>query len=402
MPPAIATPREVEAAWRTRAADPHCARFLAGARPLERCGRSRSCKRECTEEVERAVRQYLATPKQSTDCMFDYLYARVAAGAARPARGGAPLLGAKSYKRLPSRAQGSANGENDDGRGHQHGARLGDGARPERRGAGRGRRRQRRRISRHRRVCSSASARRAYRTRRWPRASSPAPPSALPPRASKPVAEIQFMGFIYPALDQIASHMARLRNRTRGRLTCPLVLRMPHGGGIHAPEHHSESLEALLCHHPGLRVVCPSSPARAYGLLLAAIRDPDPVMFLEPVRLYRFMQAGGRAMTGRRCRIGQLLRAARGQRSHHRDLGRHDRRQPQGRRAAGGRGHQLRGHRRRLARTDRLRHHPRFGRQDRPAADRARGGAHLPGSAPRSRPTSPSRRCTICSHRSGA
>ena len=104
----------------------------------------------------------------------------------------------------------------------------------------------------------------------------------------KPVAEIQFMGFIYPAIDQIASHMARLRNRTRGRLTCPLVLRMPHGGGIHAPEHHSESLEALLCHHPGLRVVCPSSPARAYGLLLGAIRSPDPVMFLEPVRLYRF------------------------------------------------------------------------------------------------------------------
>jgi 2-oxoisovalerate dehydrogenase E1 component beta subunit len=106
----------------------------------------------------------------------------------------------------------------------------------------------------------------------------------------KPVAEIQFMGFIYPALDQIASHMARLRNRTRGRLTCPLVLRMPHGGGIHAPEHHSESLEALLCHHAGLRVVCPSSPARAYGLLLAAIRSPDPVIFLEPVRLYRFMK----------------------------------------------------------------------------------------------------------------
>jgi pyruvate dehydrogenase E1 component beta subunit len=104
----------------------------------------------------------------------------------------------------------------------------------------------------------------------------------------RPVAEIQFMGFIYPALDQIASHMARLRNRSRGRLTCPLVLRMPHGGGIHAPEHHSESLEALLCHHPGLRVICPSSPLRAYGLLLAAIRDPDPVIFLEPVRLYRF------------------------------------------------------------------------------------------------------------------
>ena len=103
----------------------------------------------------------------------------------------------------------------------------------------------------------------------------------------KPVAEIQFMGFLYPALDQIANHMARLRNRTRGRLSCPVVMRMPHGGGIHAPEHHSESLETLLCHHAGLRVVCPSSPARAYGLLLGAIRAPDPVMFLEPVRLYR-------------------------------------------------------------------------------------------------------------------
>jgi 2-oxoisovalerate dehydrogenase E1 component beta subunit len=106
----------------------------------------------------------------------------------------------------------------------------------------------------------------------------------------KPIAEIQFMGFIYPAMDQIANHMARMRNRTRGRLTCPIVLRMPHGGGIHAPEHHSESLEAMLAHHAGLRVVCPSSPARAYGLLLAAIRDPDPVIFLEPVRLYRLVK----------------------------------------------------------------------------------------------------------------
>jgi pyruvate dehydrogenase E1 component beta subunit len=103
----------------------------------------------------------------------------------------------------------------------------------------------------------------------------------------KVVAEIQFMGFLYPALDQIANHMARLRNRTRGRLTCPVVIRIPHGGGIHAPEHHSESLETLLCHHAGLRVLCPASPAQAYGLLLAAIRDPDPVIFLEPTRLYR-------------------------------------------------------------------------------------------------------------------
>lgn len=106
----------------------------------------------------------------------------------------------------------------------------------------------------------------------------------------KPVAEIQFMGFVYPAIDQIVNHMSRLRYRTRGRLTCPVVMRMPHGGGIHAPEHHSESVETLLCHIPGIRVVCPSSPARAYGMLLAAIRDPDPVMFLEPVRLYRAMR----------------------------------------------------------------------------------------------------------------
>ena len=91
----------------------------------------------------------------------------------------------------------------------------------------------------------------------------------------KPVAEIQFMGFLYPALDQIVNHMSRMRHRTRGRLCCPVVIRTPHGGGIHAPEHHSESTETLLCHVPGLRVVCPSSPARAYGLLLAAIRDPS-------------------------------------------------------------------------------------------------------------------------------
>lgn len=116
----------------------------------------------------------------------------------------------------------------------------------------------------------------------------------------RPVAEIQFMGFLYPAMDQVANHLARMRNRTRGRLHCPVVLRMPHGGGIHAPEHHSESLEAMLAHHAGLRVVCPSSPARAYGLLLAAIRDPDPVMFLEPVRLYRLakqeIEDDGRAL----------------------------------------------------------------------------------------------------------
>ncbi len=102
-----------------------------------------------------------------------------------------------------------------------------------------------------------------------------------------PVAEIQFMGFIYPAMEQLICHASRLRNRTRGRLSCPLVIRAPFGGGIHAPEHHSESTEALLAHIPGLRVVIPSSPLRAYRLLLAAIRDPDPVVFLEPKRIYR-------------------------------------------------------------------------------------------------------------------
>ncbi len=103
----------------------------------------------------------------------------------------------------------------------------------------------------------------------------------------KPVAEMQFMGFMFAALEQLICHAARMRNRTRGRLTCPLVVRMPFGGGIHAPEHHSESTEALLAHIPGLRVVIPSSATRAYGLLLAAIRDPDPVIFLEPKRIYR-------------------------------------------------------------------------------------------------------------------
>ncbi|MBL4660961.1 MAG: alpha-ketoacid dehydrogenase subunit beta [Alcanivoracaceae bacterium] len=103
----------------------------------------------------------------------------------------------------------------------------------------------------------------------------------------RPVAEAQFMGFIYPMIEQIVCHAARFRNRTRGRLTCPLVIRAPFGGGIHAPEHHSESVEAIFAHIPGIRVVIPSSPSRAYGLLLAAIRDPDPVLFLEPKRIYR-------------------------------------------------------------------------------------------------------------------
>ena len=103
----------------------------------------------------------------------------------------------------------------------------------------------------------------------------------------RPVAEAQFMGFILPMVDHIMCHAGRLRHRTRGRQSCPMVLRAPFGGGIHAPEHHSESTEAFFAHMPGIRVVIPSSPGRAYGLLLAALRDPDPVIFLEPKRIYR-------------------------------------------------------------------------------------------------------------------
>ncbi|MDO8331593.1 MAG: hypothetical protein Q7T36_14100 [Fluviicoccus sp.] len=106
----------------------------------------------------------------------------------------------------------------------------------------------------------------------------------------RPVAEIQFMGFIYAAMEHLISHAARFRNRTRGRLSCPLTLRMPFGAGIRAPEHHSESTEALLTHIPGLKVVAASSPRTAYGLLLSAIRDPDPVIVLEPERLYRSLK----------------------------------------------------------------------------------------------------------------
>jgi 2-oxoisovalerate dehydrogenase E1 component beta subunit len=106
----------------------------------------------------------------------------------------------------------------------------------------------------------------------------------------KPVAEIQFSGFAYTTIDQILNHAGRMRYRTRGRMSCPMVLRTPCGGGIHAPEHHSESPEAMFAHMPGIRVVYPSSPRTAYGLLLAAIRDPDPVIFLEPTRLYRLFR----------------------------------------------------------------------------------------------------------------
>ena len=103
----------------------------------------------------------------------------------------------------------------------------------------------------------------------------------------KPVPEIQFSGFIYPALDQLASHASRIRTRTRGQRTCPITLRTPSGGGIRALEHHSESEEGILCQIPGLKVVMPSNPYDAKGLLIASIRDPNPVIFMEPKRIYR-------------------------------------------------------------------------------------------------------------------
>jgi pyruvate dehydrogenase E1 component beta subunit len=103
----------------------------------------------------------------------------------------------------------------------------------------------------------------------------------------RPVAEIQFMGFSYPAFDQVVSHVSRIRNRSRHRFTAPLVIRIPYGGGIGAAEHHSESTEALYAHVPGIKVVIPSTAYDAKGLLASAIADPDPVVFLEPIRAYR-------------------------------------------------------------------------------------------------------------------
>jgi pyruvate dehydrogenase E1 component beta subunit len=106
----------------------------------------------------------------------------------------------------------------------------------------------------------------------------------------RPVAEIQFFGFIYETMDQISSQAARVRFRSLGRYSAPMVIRAPYGGGVRAPEIHSDSLEALFVHTPGIKVVTPSNPYDAKGLLLSAIDDPDPVLFLEPMRLYRLFR----------------------------------------------------------------------------------------------------------------
>jgi pyruvate dehydrogenase E1 component beta subunit len=106
----------------------------------------------------------------------------------------------------------------------------------------------------------------------------------------RPIAEIQFEGFVYAAMEQIANHAGRIRTRSRGRYHCPLVVRLPYGGGIRAPEHHSDSNEAYFVHTPGIKVVVPSTPYEAKGLLVSAIRDPDPVIFMEPKKVYRALR----------------------------------------------------------------------------------------------------------------
>lgn len=102
-----------------------------------------------------------------------------------------------------------------------------------------------------------------------------------------PIAEVQFSGFMFPGYNQLVTHGARMRNRTRGKYSCPMVIRMPYGGGVRALEHHSESLETLIAHIPGLKLVIPSTPYDAKGLLISAINDPDPVIFMEPKKIYR-------------------------------------------------------------------------------------------------------------------
>src|SRR5438067_4666691 len=106
----------------------------------------------------------------------------------------------------------------------------------------------------------------------------------------RPIAEIQFEGFIYASMEQLANHAGRIRTRSRGRYYCTLVVRLPYGGGIRAPEHHSDSNEAYFVHMPGIKVVVPSTPYEAKGLLIAAICDPDPVIFMEPKKVYRSLR----------------------------------------------------------------------------------------------------------------
>ena len=103
----------------------------------------------------------------------------------------------------------------------------------------------------------------------------------------KPIVELQFDGFTYPAFNQIASNVSRMQNRSRGKYRVPMVIRFPYGGGVNALEHHSDSPEALFAHLPGLKVVIPSTPYDAKGLMISAIESEDPIIFMEPKRIYR-------------------------------------------------------------------------------------------------------------------
>ena len=147
----------------------------------------------------------------------------------------------------------------------------------------------------------------------------------------RPVPELQFEGFMGPAYDQLCSHAARFRTRTRGRFTVPMTVRVPHGGGIHAPELHSDAPEAIYAHQPGLKVVMPATPYDAKGLLIASIRDPDPVIFFEPKRIYRGFP-GARAQRGLHVAHWQGPGGHRRHRPHGGGLGRHGGRSSKGRR----------------------------------------------------------------------
>ena len=204
---------------------------------------------------------------------------------------------------------------------------------------------------------------------------------------------------MYPAIDQLVSHAGRLRNRTRGRLSCPIVLRAPYGGGIRAPEHHSESPEAFYAHIPGIRVVIPSSPRTAYGLL--ARGDPRP----RPRRLPRAQadlsgaQGGGRRRW-RGAAARPLLRRAGGPRPDARELGRPSQGDARGRRSPGGRGHRGGGDRRRDAEAARFRDPLGVGGADRPLRHRPRGAAYGRVRCRDRGPASPTRACSRCWHRS--
>ncbi len=239
---------------------------------------------ECAEFVQDATMNtwtYVTNDPQPVDAMFDYMYAELPHEPGRAAR-----LRRSSIRKMEDITDGPDHPD----RGVTLALAYEMEARPQRRRAGRRRRRQRRCVPRHRRPAGDRSAPSAcidtpldedHDRRRHRRHGRPGHEAG---------GRSAVRGFTMPMIDHLMCHAGRLRNRTRGRLSCPMVLRAPWGGGIHAPEHHSEANEAIFAHMPGLRVVMPSSPSRAYGLLLAAIRDPDPVIFFEPKRIYRWQR----------------------------------------------------------------------------------------------------------------